>query len=275
MLNFTKRIKALQEKLAENDLDYLFITNLFNIYYLTGFKGVSETEREVTALIDNKELTLFSPKLYQEEARSLSQKNRFGLVVVEERHFLFTHPVKSMYRNKILGVEADDLRASELNELKIYSKSDIKLTQGLIESLRLEKDPEELKLVKSAVKITDDTFQLLKKEIKIGLKEKDLAKKIVQIMDELGADGPAFDPIVASGINSAFPHHITGNTIIKPGILLIDAGAKVKGYNADLTRTYYIGKPEKKFVKTYNLLLKTQKDVLENIKSGIKEEEPW
>lgn len=94
-------------------------------------------------------------------------------------------------------------------------------------------------------------------------------------MENLGADKPAFEPIVASGKSSSLPHYFTQDRKIIPGILLIDAGACYKGYNADLTRTFFLGNPDRSFKKKYNIILKVQQRVIDNIKPGLTEEEVW
>ena len=75
-------------------------------------------------------------------------------------------------------------------------------------------------------------------------------------MVKLGAQGLAFDTIVAFGKNSAIPHHVTGDTpLTENTVVLIDTGAKYKGYCADITRTYFFGKPNGKFIDRYNAVL--------------------
>jgi len=265
----------LRDQLNENNLDSLFISNPFNIYYLTGFKGVSETEREVTSLVDSNGIKISVPKLYQEEALRLSKVNFFEVVISEERDNLFNIPSRPLSRNEKIGFEADDLKFSELEKLKKTSNARYIPTYNLVEGLRIVKDKEELTLVKRVVKTTDNSFTQIKNEIKIGMTEKQIANRILEIMENFGSDGYAFEPIVASGSNSSLPHYVSQNIPIKEGILLIDAGAKYNGYNGDLTRTFFLGSPSEKFVKTYNLISKAQEAALKTIKPGIKEEEPY
>ncbi len=274
-MNFQKRISSLQKLLIENKLDSIFISNRFNIFYLTGFKGVSETEREVTAWISSNCLKVFVPKLYQEEALALSKKNEFEVLVIEERDNLFKLPIKINSRDDRVGFEANDLKYSELQEFKKILKTKPVPTYKIVEGLRMIKDKEELNLVKQAVKVTDKAFTQIKNEIRIGITEKQIARRLVDIMETLDADGPSFEPIVAYGVNSSLPHYVSQNIAINEGILLIDAGASYRSYNADLTRTFFLGDPSEKFVKMYNLVLTAQATALRSVKSGIKEKDPY
>ena len=95
--------------------------------------------------------------------------------------------------------------------------------------------------------------------------EQDLARFIQKKIEEQGAE-LAFPTIVASGKNSAVPHHITSDQMIKSGFLLLDFGAKHKGYCSDMTRMLYLGKPTKLELQTYNLLLTVQQKIISQIK---------
>ena len=80
-------------------------------------------------------------------------------------------------------------------------------------------------------------------------KEKDLKDKIEQLMFSYGADGVAFDTIVAFGANGAVPHHETGDTILQDNMpILVDVGCTYNGYCSDLTRMAYYGTPNQEFL---------------------------
>ena len=272
---FEERLKKLQKLLLKKNLDALFVTNPYNIFYLTGFMGLSPEERESSALIDKTGITLTVPKMYREEGLALNKNSNLKLEVVEERNYIFTKSFFTFHKSNIVGIEAENLTISEYNLLKENTRVNFRETIGLIESLRLIKDNNEIILIKKAVEITDRTFENIRKHLKEGLSEKLVSRKIIEHMDDFGADGVSFSPIVANGSAQAFPHYQTGKTPIKKGILLIDAGAKFKGYNGDLTRTYHIGKPDNKFIERYKLLLEVQLKILDFVKPGLSEEEVW
>jgi Xaa-Pro aminopeptidase len=114
----------------------------------------------------------------------------------------------------------------------------------LVEGLRATKDPSELAALERACSITATAFDLLREEIRPGSTEISLARRLEQVFGELGAEDRAFDTIVGGGPHSAIPHHQPGDRPLEPGdLLVIDAGARVEGYHADMTRTFVVGRP--------------------------------
>lgn len=130
----------------------------------------------------------------------------------------------------------------------------------------------QLSSIKKACQITAKTFVDIKKFIKPGLAEKEIANKINKILKSYGAQSLAFRPIVASGAGSAEPHHKNTTRVIKPNdIILLDFGCKVNGFCSDLSRTIFIGQPKSDWLKIYKVVKLAQKKVIDflNTKSGI------
>ena len=120
----------------------------------------------------------------------------------------------------------------------------LKISTGLVEQLRAIKDEAEINLIKSACEIATQSFLDLLPTIKVGQSEKDIRDALEERFRELGADDIAFESIVASGPNSAIPHHEPTDRKVAVGeFLKIDFGAKLNGYHSDCTRTLVIGKP--------------------------------
>jgi len=142
-------------------------------------------------------------------------------------------------------------------------------TNGMIEKLRMIKDSDEIACIEKACEITDDCFEYLKKFIKIGMTEKEIALEIYNYFIKHGADGLAFDTIVASGTNSSKPHAIPTDKRIEYGdVIVIDFGAKYNGYCADMTRTIFVGEVSKEAEKLYNFLLDVQADGTRKLVEG-------
>ena len=100
--------------------------------------------------------------------------------------------------------------------------------------------------------------------------EKDVSWEIEQNMRNLGAEGIAFDLIVASGPNGAMAHHFPSDQKIEEGVpIVIDIGAKFNGYHADLTRSFTLGKADKKFNEIFDIVLAAQETAIATIQSGI------
>ncbi|GAA4184987.1 aminopeptidase P family protein [Streptosporangium oxazolinicum] len=131
---------------------------------------------------------------------------------------------------------------------------------GVVESLRLVKDDEEIGLVRTACELTDRAFAEVLPELRPGLTEKEVARALERRMVELGADGLAFDSIVASGPNGAIPHHSPSDRPLERGDLVtMDFGALYRGYHADMTRTVAIGEPAGWQRELYDLVHASQR----------------
>ncbi len=115
---------------------------------------------------------------------------------------------------------------------------------SLVTDMRMRKDPGELALIATACSITARAMTELAGTIRAGQTEVSIARRLEALFAEGGADERAFETIVASGPNTAVPHHQPGPRELSPGdLVVIDAGAKVQGYCADMTRTFVVGEP--------------------------------
>ena len=130
------------------------------------------------------------------------------------------------------------------------------------------KDDEEISNIIKACNITDDCFKYILSYIKPGMTEKQIAKEIDDYYAER-TDGTSFDTIVASGENTSKPHAVPTDKLIEPGDpITIDMGCKYKGYCSDMTRTIFAGFVPQYVKPIYDLVLKNQIQVAENLKEG-------
>ena len=114
---------------------------------------------------------------------------------------------------------------------------------GVVDPLRAVKDADEIALLRKACAITDAAWADVQPELRPGCTERWIARRIAELQLDHGADEWAH-LIVASGPNSAMPHHTPTDRVVKGGDLLkVDVGAKYGGYCSDLTRTVIIGEP--------------------------------
>ena len=167
---------------------------------------------------------------------------------------------------KKVGINKSNITLQFYEQLKtIYPRAKfVDIAEGLARLRMIKTKIESIKLAQ-ACQITDNVFRLAVKNLKTMKTEQDLARFIQKKIEEQGAE-LSFPSIVASGRNSAVPHHITSTTPIGSGFLLLDFGAKHKGYCSDMTRMLYLGKPTKLELQTYNLLLTVQQEIISQIK---------
>ncbi len=129
------------------------------------------------------------------------------------------------------------------------------------------KAEDEIDLLRKAGKIADDAFDAVYPKIKAGLTEKQVDKMLVDAMVERG--GEAYFCIVATGANSAEPHHLSDQTVLQNGdTLILDFGCDVGGYKSDITRTVAVGQATDKAKEIYDIVFRSHMAGREASKPG-------
>ena len=258
-----QRIENIRRKMQKADLQGMIITNSSNLRYVLGF------DVEGMIFITDKENLFITDGRYIEYANSkLTIDDDIAVVNITD---LSTDDNLAFFADcDRVGFEEYDLTYYDYtNMVQKYRISEMVETNGIVEKLRIIKDDDEIRSLEKACLITDKCFEHLKTFIKIGMTEKDIAFEIYKYFIEHGADGLAFDSIVASGVNSSKPHAIPTDKKIEYGdVIVIDFGAKYNGYCADMTRTIFVGDVDKNFERLYNFILNVQMNVTKMYVNG-------
>ena len=139
-----------------------------------------------------------------------------------------------------------------------------------LREMRTVKSREEINKIRHACRITLELFAHLETLAKIGKTETEIAAEIESEAKRLGAEGMSFPSIIASGENSAVPHHVSGKTKLSEGILLADIGVIYDGYCSDMTRTYCIGEPTVMHKHMYAVVNRAKETAEKAAKAGSK-----
>ena len=233
-----EKIRKLQGQIKEIDLDALIVTNPVNIFYLTGIANF-DSEKGFLLVVNAKDWRLITSRFYQSRVEgAIPVKNT---VYVERGGSMSENAAEILAKDENIGFERDTISYLQYENLKKARRGKKLLPESdLVARMRTTKNETELALVKKAAAITDKTFLELTKLIKPGVAELFLKRKVLEIMQDLGASGCSFDPIVASGKNAADPHYEGSNKKLKSGeMIVIDIGARYKNYDADLTRMVF------------------------------------
>ena len=151
---------------------------------------------------------------------------------------------------------------------KLYAGKLIGISQPLKE-LRAVKSLAELRAMEKSAKLLWKGFEHIRRGLKVGVREKELALSFELFCLKAGAEKLAFDPIIAFGKNSAYPHYRPGSAKLKKGdIVLIDIGVVVDRYHSDMTRTIFFGKPDPRLVVLENVVKKAHAAALSLCKKG-------
>lgn len=230
----------------------MLVSSNVNIRYLTGFNGFGDHEREGYVLLTKSSLYIFASPLTAEGAREKVKDSSIKVIELTAKKRLIPTLQEIIVSEKlgVIGFE-ENLTYAEFKTFKKIKGIKLKLAEDIIEEVRIIKDPDELDFLKKACELTDQAFAHTLNKVKEGITEKELAWEIEKFISENGGE-LAFPTIVAFGSNSAIPHHFTANHKLKTNnIILLDFGAKINGYSADMSRTLFFGHANEKFKKMY------------------------
>ncbi|MBI4813859.1 MAG: aminopeptidase P family protein [Methanobacterium sp.] len=242
------KIDEIIQKMNQENFNSLIILKPENIAYVTGFKPSS-----ISVLILNEEPLLLSSKLDLEEAHQKSHLpvEEFKSLDKLKKSLKESHPGK-------MGVEHS-------MTVGIYQKFcgdfQVELTD-LIEQFRAIKSTDEVKKIKGAIRIAEDSFE----NLDFSVTEDNLAAQLEYNMRSAGSPSPSFETIVASGSRSSLPHATTTSRKVGSPVM-IDWGALYQNYASDITRTIIHSEEEEKIL---SIVLEAQKKAIETIKPGVK-----
>ncbi|MCS6956273.1 MAG: Xaa-Pro peptidase family protein [Patescibacteria group bacterium] len=248
--------------LLSQSLDGFLVSNFYNVFYTSGFRGLAPEERESWVFILKDEILLFTDKRY--EGKIIKNKS-IKKIIYEEGKNIFDYLKNIVLEKNIkrVGFEAEDLKFGEYNNFISNLKIDLVPYYFLIKKYRAKKTEEEIELIQKACQIADECLTEVKKNIKPGITEKEIAFKIEFYLKNKGLD-LAFYPIVAVDENSSIPHYDTkdGNGIIKNNsVVLIDFGVKYQNYNSDITRMFFVN-PDSEKINVYQKLLNIYEKII-------------
>lgn len=268
----SERIARVRKLLNELGVDAILISHPANRHYVSGFPDEDHAPDETSGvqLISTNETKLFVSPTNLPWARASSaptvdvvgwerpwqtslgkylQAQGYGRVAFEDRALIVAD--YSGIKDAATGVELVPAGAA-------------------VHRLREVKDAEEIAAIRRAADITDQALQQVLAQLTPGTTEKELVWMLESSMRDRGADRPAFSTGVGAGPHGARPHHsATDRPIAEGEPVVIDMGARVDGYCADLTRTVVLGEPTPLFRERYNLVLSAQQAALDAIRPGM------
>ena len=228
-----------------------------NVLYLTGFDSTN-----AALLVAPDDARLFTDFRYAERAREVE-----GVEFEETPRYMYTD-LPSLLPPRI-AFEADAMTYANYEFLR-RGGIELEPRRGLVESLRVIKEPEELDAIRRAAAVTDATYERFAEERFEGRTEKDLVWRMEQLFHECGADGLAFPVDIASGPTAASPHAEPGDRVVSEGdLVLVDAGAKVGGYCSDSTRMFGVGAVSESLREVHEIVRRAQQAGLDAVRAGV------
>lgn len=257
------RVTNFVTKLAQTDVDAILVTNLTNIYYLTGFSGTAGT-----VYISGKRRLFLTDARYSLMAKKAVQ----GFDIIETRAPL-AEIAKIAAEDGLsrLGFDSQVSYAYYQQLQETFSGVVLVPQTNFTEELRMIKDAIEIETIRKACSISDRAFTDVLDFIKPGqTTEIDVANFLDFRMREYGASGISFETIAASGYRSSMPHGRASDKVIETGeTLTLDFGCYYNHYVSDMTRTIHIGQVTDQEREIYDLVLRANKVLIEKAKAGL------
>ena len=259
-----ERQRALGDLLAAEGLDGLLVQSLPNIRYLTGFTGSAGL-----LLVRGTELVLITDFRYAVQAG----REAGTTVRVEIDQASVWDRLKKVVGERAtgpLGFEAHVATVRERERLEALAPGRWKAAGELVERLRAVKDAGEVDAIRRAVAVAQDALAAVLPTVRAGQRELDVGAALEQALRVRGSEWHPFQTIVASGPRAALPHARTSERVIVTGDwLLLDFGAQVDGYCADLTRTVVVGAADEKQKLVHEVVRQAQRRALDGLRAGM------
>ena len=262
MENKTQKLENILKKL---NIDGLFLTDMYNLRYFTGFTGTTGA-----ALVTKEKKYFFSDFRYKKQATE--QVTKMGFEFVESRTLVASAGefVKKLGLKNV-GFEDNNVSFALYQTIKENFSSKLTPVGNELILQRMKKSEKEIEIIKKAIEISDIAFTEVLGIIKEGVSEKEIAAHLEYTQRKLGASDRSFDTIVASGLRSAMPHGVASDKKIqKDEFITMDFGAYYDGYVSDITRTVYYGQNiTNRHREVYNTVLAGQLLGIKTIKAGM------
>jgi Xaa-Pro aminopeptidase len=264
---FALNRRKLTENIKKEKIDAFLVTHPADLFYLTGLELDG-----YWLLVSGDGIKIAAPRMLRPQLRSSLK----GLEPLGGRSALDALAACAAKTGiKRIGIDSGRVSVDLLDCLRkrIKKVSWIKMPDHVVK-LRQVKSEGEIGRVRESCRLAVSVFSSLKGGIKPGITEKEIRNGILDRFLKEYADS-SFSPIVASGVNSAFPHHLSSDrTVRKDDIVMVDLGCRLRGYCSDYTRTVFLGKRPGELGKIYGIVEEAQKKAIEGIRPGIPASKP-
>jgi len=272
----TSRLDRLRALLPAQKVDCLLVSGLPNIRYLTGFTGSN-----ALLLLEPGSTTFYTDGRYTTQAAEELAGTRIKIRVPKKGLWqtaldhLKTGRKKAGRRLEKTGFDSSVSYALSQKIHEVVGEQHLRAVSGLVERLRMVKEEAEIDAIRASAELNSRVLTEVLKLVRVGVTERDLAAEMEYRMRQMGASGPAFETIVASGERSALPHaHPTSRKVGCGEFLLFDHGTMWDGYCSDMTRTVWVGagtgcEPGQKARELYAAVLDAHQQAKEAVRAGV------
>lgn len=259
-------MERLLASMRDKKFPAFFISRPVNVRYVSGYTG-----EDSWLLITEKEKYFITDPRYTEQAAIECPDYR--IVEWRDAHGSVAKALSALAAEtgvSAIGFESEHLTVSQYQAFEREVKAELIPADGIIETLRADKTPEEIAKLRIACDIACRAFEMILRDIRVGVTEKELAARLSYYMVIQGADTQPYGNILISGPRTSLLHGIPSNRAIEYGdLVLMDFGCQYHGYLSDMTRTVVVGKATAKQREVYALEHRMVDAMLDFLKDGV------
>ena len=264
MLASTDRLARLRDHLVhELRVDSIVITAPSDVRWASNFSG------SVASLVVNAErLVLIVDSRYGDQARD--QSPECEVIVANSVEARMKALGETLLGSKRVGFDERRTTYAEWRGMHSMVTGELVPLDTPLAELRVHKDVFEVAHIELAARAADKALaEVVPRMAGGGMTERNVRDELESCMRKYGAEGAAYPTIVASGPNSALPHHQPTDRLIREGdSVIIDVGALVDGYRSDMTRTFFLGEVDPLLIAFHAILVETQRMVMSAVRPG-------
>ena len=259
------RVIKLKSQFPENTTCFL-VLNSTNITYFTGFNGAA-----AFLVPQDRECILYVSETNFEQAKHEVKNVKVEKLSCGENLLQkIGHDVKVSTNSK-LAIDTINIEKWKSLVKIVGDESFLSVSEDVVRNLRAVKSFDEIELIRKACRIADVGISTAYEVVEPGVSEQEAMAEIEYAMRKQGSNGAAFNTIVTSGANSAFPHGTCRRQVIMNGdLVVVDLGATVNYYRSDVTRTIVAGKASSKQQEIYGIVKVAQDLAVKAVSAGVK-----
>jgi Xaa-Pro aminopeptidase len=262
---YAKRRRSVAKELKRRGLDCLLVSHPANWYYLTGFTGDSGV-----LVMGTRGTTLITDGRFTIQAAEESP----GIHIELQKGPLYACVGEWLKRRGIrrAGYDPEQWTVARLKAVQKTSGARCRAieTAGVVESLRMRKDSQELAVMRKAAILAGEVLEGALQLLKPGVRENEVAAEIEYQMKQKGSSGPSFETIVAFGERSALPHaRPTSKRLRKNEFVVLDLGVILGHYCSDITRTVHVGRASERSRKWYSAVQQANQAATAAVCAGV------
>lgn len=238
-------IQIIQKKMKQEQLSALIISDPDSVYYATGVH-IFPHERLMALIVLEDSAYFIAPKMHAQDTASLADRHDLSTILFQDDEPYLSLIPSTLQRHHAIRIGVDKTFAAKFLLPCIDMLPEATFINGsyVIDHLRMVKTKEEQEKMRHSSRLNDDTMRQivawLSDPAQLGVTEIEATKKILSIEENLGTEGPSFDPLVCFGANNCSePHHSPDQTKLAVGMcVIIDIGCIKNGYCSDMTRSF-------------------------------------